>query len=178
MTLEYLNKLLKQQNDSCSHCGCCLSKANASADRIDNSFGHIDSNITISCRDCNVARKQMNIDRFRELKRVEANPDKVIHSIDEEFKDIYHTMKANIVGGPSIIFTRYAKANKLIIRGGDKKVKKVIGYDANALYLWCLGNEMPCGRLTTIEPYDGMIDDIQNDKLFGFLECDIETPDI
>jgi hypothetical protein len=55
--------------------------------------------------------------------------------------------------------------------------KKVIGYDANALYLWALGNDMPCGRLTTIDTYEGIIDDIQNDKLFGFLECDIETPE-
>jgi len=44
-------------------------------------------------------------------------------------------------------------------------------------YLWALGNEMPCGRLTTIEVYDGIVEDIQQDKLFGFLECDIETPE-
>ncbi|GMF14286.1 unnamed protein product [Phytophthora lilii] len=83
-------------------------------------------------------------------------------------------MKANIAGGPSIIFNRYAKRNETLIRGG-KMCKKVIGYDANALYLWCLGNEMPCGRLTTIDAYDTIIDDIKSDKIFGFLECDIET---
>jgi hypothetical protein len=42
--------------------------------------------------------------------------------------------------------------------------------------LWAAGNSMPCGRLTTIEAYDGIMDEIMNDKLFGFLECDIETP--
>ncbi|GMF21509.1 unnamed protein product [Phytophthora lilii] len=47
----------------------------------------------------------------------------------------------------------------------------------HALYLWALGNEMPCGRLTTIEAYDGIVDDIKNDKIFGFLECDIRTPE-
>ncbi|GMF30877.1 unnamed protein product [Phytophthora lilii] len=62
------------------------------------------------------------------------------------------------------------------IRGG-KVCKKIIGYDANALYLWALGNEMPCGRLTTVEAYDGIIDDIKADKVFGFLECDIRTPE-
>lgn len=61
---------------------------------------------------------------------------KVIYQIDNEYKDIYYKMKDNIVGGPSIIFTRYAKANETKIRGG-KLVKKIIGYDANALYLWC-----------------------------------------
>ncbi|GMF55092.1 unnamed protein product [Phytophthora fragariaefolia] len=60
---------------------------------------------------------------------------------------------------------------------GGKVCKKIIGYDANALYLWALGNDMPCGRLTTIAAYDGIIDDIVNDKIFGFLECDIRTPD-
>jgi hypothetical protein len=121
----------------------------------------------------------MSIERFRELKRIELNPDQVIYQIDKEYKDIYYKMKENIVGGPSIIFTRYAKSNETKIRDGTdgKLVKKVIGYDANALYLWCLGNQMPCGRLTTIEPYDNMIEDIQNDKLFGFIECDISTPE-
>ncbi|KAG6590821.1 uncharacterized protein IUM83_19083 [Phytophthora cinnamomi] len=85
-------------------------------------------------------------------------------------------MKANIAGGPAIIFDRYAKRNETKIRSG-KLCKKIIGYDANALYLWALGNEMPCGRLTTIEAHPDIVDDIVNDKIFGFLECDIRSPD-
>jgi len=100
----------------------------------------------------------------------------LVYSIDEEQKEIYSKMKANIAGGPSIIFNRYAKGNETKIRGG-KTCKKVIGYDANALYLWCLGHDMPCGRLTTIEAYDGIVYDIKADKIFGFLECDIRTPE-
>ncbi|GMF21771.1 unnamed protein product [Phytophthora lilii] len=73
-------------------------------------------------------------------------------------------------------FNRVAKRNVTTIRGG-KLLKKIIGYDANALYLWALGNEMPCGRLTTIEAYDGIIEDIKADKVFGFLGCDIRTPE-
>ncbi|KAE9289379.1 hypothetical protein PF008_g25901 [Phytophthora fragariae] len=46
-------------------------------------------------------------------------------------------MKANIAGGPSIIFNRYAKRNETKVRGG-KVCKKIIGYDANALYLWAI----------------------------------------
>ena len=53
---------------------------------------------------------------------------------------------------------------------------KAFEYDANAEYLWALGNEMPCGRLSTIDPLKWIVDDIMNDKIFGFLECDIETP--
>ncbi|KAG4040762.1 hypothetical protein PC123_g23704 [Phytophthora cactorum] len=85
-------------------------------------------------------------------------------------------MKANIAGGPSIIFNRYAKRNETKIYGG-KLCKTIIGYDANDLYLWALGNYMPCGRLTTIEAYDGIVDDIKAVKVFGFLECDIHTPE-
>ena len=176
MSLSHLNDLLKEQRYSCQHCGCALSEENASADRIDNSKGHIDGNIIMSCIHCNVSRKKMSVAKFGYLKRLEANADKLVWSIDAENKDIFHKMKANIAGGPSIIFNRYAKRNETTIRNGDKMVKKIIGYDANALYLWALGNVMPCGRLTTIAPYDGIIDDIKSDKIFGFLECDIETP--
>ncbi|GMF30019.1 unnamed protein product [Phytophthora lilii] len=55
--------------------------------------------------------------------------------------------------------------------------RPVIGYDANALYLGALGNDMPCGRLTTIEAYPEIVEDIKNDKFFGILECDIHTPE-
>ncbi|KAG2872183.1 hypothetical protein PC118_g24197 [Phytophthora cactorum] len=146
------------------------------ADRINNNLGHIDGNILISCVKCNSARKDMSLGGFRYKKLLEFNSDRLVYSIDKEEKDIYAKMKANIAGGPSIIFNRYAKRNETKIRGG-KVCKKIIGYDANALYLWALGNEMPCGRLTTIEAYDGIVEDIVADKNFGFLECDILTPD-
>ncbi|KAK1946292.1 hypothetical protein P3T76_001845 [Phytophthora citrophthora] len=120
----------------------------------------------------------MNIKAFRRKKLLDFNAHRLVWSIDEEQKDVYFMMKNNITGGPSIIFNRYAKRNETSIRGASGKlVKKVIGYDANASYLWALGIDMPCGRLTKIDTYDGIIDDIVNDKLFGFLECDIETPD-
>ncbi|EGZ13265.1 hypothetical protein PHYSODRAFT_335033 [Phytophthora sojae] len=151
MTLEHLNDLLER-------------------------LGHIDGNILISCVGCNVARKNMSLKGFRHKKLLEFNSDRLVYSIDREEKDIYTKMKANIAGGPSIIFNRYAKRNETKIRGG-KICKKIIGYDANALYLWALGNEMPCGRLSTIEAYTGIVDDIVNDKIFGFLECDIRTPE-
>ncbi|KAG2783092.1 hypothetical protein Pcac1_g7067 [Phytophthora cactorum] len=117
----------------------------------------------------------MSLKGFRYKKLLEFNWDRLVYSINKEEKYIYAKMKANIAGGPSIIFNRYAKRNETKIRGG-KVCKKIIGYDANALYLWALDNEMPCGRLTTVEAYDGIIDDIMTDKVFGFLECDIRTP--
>ena len=176
MTLKHLNELLQKQDYLCYLCYTKLNADTASADRIDNSLGHIDGNINISCYKCNCGRKDSSIPKYQESKLFQFNRDRLIHSIDEEHSDIYHKMRANIAGGPSIIFNRYAKRNETTIRG-NKLCKKVIGYDANALYLWAIGDEMPCGRLTTIEAHDGIIQDIVDDKLFGFLECDIETPE-
>ncbi|GMF15433.1 unnamed protein product [Phytophthora lilii] len=176
VTLEQLNTLLQKQKYLCGLCYCQLTADTASADRINNDLGHIDGNILVSCVKCNTARKDMSLKGFRYKKLLEFNSDKLVYSIDKEEKNIYSKMKANIAGGPSIIFNRYAKRNETKIRGG-KVCKKIIGYDANALYLWALGNEMPCGRLTTVEAYDGIIDDIKADKVFGFLECDIRAPE-
>ncbi|KAG3058305.1 hypothetical protein PC121_g14441 [Phytophthora cactorum] len=176
MTIKHLNDLAKEQKYLCGLCYCQLTAETVSADRVNNKLGHIDGNILISCIKCNTARKNMPLKGFRFSKLLEFNSDRLVYSIDKEEKDIYAKMKANIAGGPSIIFNRYAKRNETTIRGG-KLCKKVIGYDANALYLWALGGDMPCGRLTSMETYPDIIDDIKSDKIFAFLECDIRTPD-
>ncbi len=62
---------------------------------------------------------------------------------DRKRKKLFHLLKDSIVGGPSIIFNRYHEANKTKIRNGDKLCKTIIGYDANALYLWAIAQEMP-----------------------------------
>ncbi|MES9994350.1 MAG: hypothetical protein ABW098_20565, partial [Candidatus Thiodiazotropha sp.] len=63
---------------------------------------------------------------------------------DSNNADLYHTIKANIVGGPSIIFTRHHCAGKTFIRG-QKPCRAVLGFDANALYLQAIGQPMPVG---------------------------------
>ncbi len=85
----------------------------------------------------------------------------------------------SIVGGPSIIFNRYHEANKTKIRNGDKLCKKIIGYDANALYLWAIAQEMPTGKHEHIQTYNlkQLKKDILNNDLFGFVQVDIETPE-
>ena len=58
--------------------------------------------------------------------------------------DLHKLLRNNIVGGPSIIFNRHQEANKTFIRGNkDKPCKRIMGYDANALYVSCLSYEMP-----------------------------------
>ncbi|EGZ11067.1 hypothetical protein PHYSODRAFT_337829 [Phytophthora sojae] len=142
MTLEHLNDLLERQKYLCGLCYKQLTADTASADRINNKLGYIDGNILISCVGCNVARKSMSLKGFRHKKLLEFNSDMLVYSIDREEKDMYTKMKANIAGGPSIIFNRYAKRNETKIRGG-RICKKIIGYDANALYLWALEHLKP-----------------------------------
>ena len=65
---------------------------------------------------------------------------------DESNKDLYQTIKQYIVGRPSIIFHRYHSRNETLIRNMTK-CRNIVGYDANALYLCCLGLYMPLDKL-------------------------------
>ena len=61
-----------------------------------------------------------------------------------------------MVGGPSIIFHRYHEKDKTKIREREitdqgkepKMCQKIVGYDANALYLWAIMQNMPTGSFT------------------------------
>ena len=60
-----------------------------------------------------------------------------------------------------------------------------IGYDANALHLYSLGDVMPCGKDTLAvnkKPFDQkriakFSKDVLKRKVFGFAQVDIEVPD-
>ena len=117
-----------------------------------------------------------------------------IFNIDKKNRKIFYKLKHNVSCGPSIVFCRYHEAyktyiqrytydeinNKFVLFIKGKLVKKLIGFDANALYLWCLGQFMPCGKLEMEDALNininDLINDILNNKLFGFFECDIEVP--
>ena len=62
--------------------------------------------------------------------------------------DLHKLVKDNIVGGPAIIFHRYHEKNVTRIRGGGETCRSVVGYDANALYLWAIMQDMPTGWYT------------------------------
>jgi G:T-mismatch repair DNA endonuclease (very short patch repair protein) len=70
--------------------------------------------------------------------------------ISKKNSDLYHTVRNNIVGGPSIIFHRYHEKGVTRIRqceyGQNSKLcQRVVGFDANALYLWSQMQAMPTG---------------------------------
>eukprot|EP00116_Pleurobrachia_bachei_P001169 sb/3461431/ len=75
------------------------------------------------------------------------NRDETFHLFNGKNKDLVHLFLSNNVGGPAIIFDRYAEAGATTIRHkmDGKLCKKVVGFDANALYLECMSSEMPCG---------------------------------
>ena len=63
-------------------------------------------------------------------------------------RDLHKLVKDNIVGGPAIIFHRYHEKDVTKIRGGSELCRKIVGYDANALYLWAIMQDMPTGWYT------------------------------
>ena len=74
------------------------------------------------------------------------DPKAEFHLFNNKNKDIYKLFKDNIVGGPSIIFNCHHEAGKTFIRNNtNKPCEWIVGYDANALYLWAIGQPMPSG---------------------------------
>ena len=67
---------------------------------------------------------------------------------NETSKDLHHLVKDNIVGGPAMLFHRYHEKGVTKIRGGGELCRAIVGYDAKALYLWALMQDMPTGWYT------------------------------
>ena len=103
--------------------------------------------------------------------------------------EAYELLTTGMIGGPSIVFCRYAEVGVSKIRSHryqDANVCKAIhGYDANSLYLFCSGQEMPCGKeklRRSKNPENPKViknitEKVLNDKLLGFFQVDIEVPE-
>ena len=64
---------------------------------------------------------------------------------------VYDLLRTGMVGGPAQVFTRYHEKDIIRIRSHvyeekSKLAKGVIGYNANALYLYCSWDVMRCGK--------------------------------
>jgi hypothetical protein len=116
--------------------------------------------------------QERNIDMFKDgvsvpgltMKYLFSNiPGTYFSLFSEKDKDMYYSMKDNNVGGPSIIFNRYHEKEKSSIRKEEmrargkesKPCKNVVGYNANALYLWAIMQDMPTGQYTRRMEEDG-----------------------
>ena len=64
--------------------------------------------------------------------------------------EAYDMLKAAVVGGPSLVFTRKHVAGKTRVRSHKYKeaniVQRVLGFDANGLYLSTMAKDMSCGK--------------------------------
>ena len=75
-------------------------------------------------------------------------PDTHFVNFNRTNSDLHQLVKDNIVGGPAIIFHRYHEKDVTRIRGGEELCRAIVGYDANALYLWAIMQDMPTGWYT------------------------------
>ena len=65
-------------------------------------------------------------------------------------KEAYEMLKGAVVGGPSLVFTRYHEVGVTKIRSHQtaepRLCQHILGYDANALYLSTMLEKCPAGR--------------------------------
>ena len=101
-------------------------------------------------------------------------------------KEAYEMLKEAVVGGPSLVFTRYHEVGVTKIRSHriaePRLCKNIVGYDANALYLSTMLRDMPCGNGRVVH-YNNeaaapiLTQRLKEEKWFGFAEVDIEIPE-
>ena len=186
--------LLEQFKYRCHYCHISIlfgENLNSwSLDRIDNNLSHTLNNCVISCISCNRNRSD-ELYRKYYRKRAFLRYDKefpLIRIVDNENREVFYKLKQNIVGGPSIVYHRYHEKDVTQItrvhysenkswyhESNGKFVKKISGFDANALYLYCLGVNMPCGELKWVETNE-IHKYVNNKDFYGFLEVDIMVP--
>ena len=102
-------------------------------------------------------------------------------------KEAYAMLKAAVVGGPSLVFTRKHVAGETRIRSHQyedaRLCRRILGYDANSLYPSTMMKEMPCGP-EFVQTYNNPEACAQvfprivwSGEWFGFAEVDIEVPE-
>ena len=69
----------------------------------------------------------------------------------EKDKDYDIYIRKWLTGGPSIIFTRYAKVGETKIRESENVCKSIVGIDASQLYQFSMTKDMPAGLYTKCE---------------------------
>ena len=71
----------------------------------------------------------------------------------ESDKDLLQKIREDMVGGPSIVFTRKAVVDETFIRNSENVCKSIVGIDASQLYPYSMCQPMPTGLYTRWE-YD------------------------
>ena len=115
---------------------------------------------------------------------------KIVEKCGCEKAAVYELLITGMVGGSVQVFTMYhekdiTRKRSYVYEEKSKLTKGAIGYDANALYLYCSGDIMPCGKDTLVvkkKPFDQkriakLSKDVLKGKVFGFAQVDIEMSD-
>ena len=71
----------------------------------------------------------------------------------ESDNDLLEKIREDMVGGPSIVFTRKAVVDETVIRKSSNMCKSIVGIDASQLYPYSMCQPMPTGLYTPWE-YD------------------------
>ena len=178
LTLNEIIHIINREHQRCYYCKMLLS--DWTFNRLNNKIGHQASNCVLCCVTCNKAKCSQPFFEFLDKKNYELlNKNSTICLIEDE--KVGETIKMGIVGGLSIVFHRYHKVGKTMIRKPyyngsqwfvfetEKLVYKIQGHDANALYLYCLTQPQLCGKLIY---YEYKNEDLC--KLFGLIIVNIE----
>ena len=60
--------------------------------------------------------------------------DSKFHPFTESDEDVFEKIRENMVGGPSIVFTRKAVVDETFIRKSSNSCKSIVGVDASQHY--------------------------------------------
>ena len=74
--------------------------------------------------------------------------DAKFYRFTEGKKDLLENIRENVVGGPSIVFTRKAVVDDTSIRKSTNICKSIVGIDASQLYPYSMYQPMPTGIYT------------------------------
>ena len=74
--------------------------------------------------------------------------DAKFYPFTEGDKDLLETIREDVVGGPSIVFTRKAVVDETFIRKSTNICKSIVGIDASQLYPYSMCQPMPTGLYT------------------------------
>ena len=74
--------------------------------------------------------------------------DSKFYPFTESDKDLLEKIREDMVGGPSIVFTRKAVVYETFIRKSTNLCKSIVGIDASHFYLYSMYQSMPTGMYT------------------------------
>ena len=79
--------------------------------------------------------------------------DAKFYPFTEGDKDLLEKIREDVVGGPSIVFTRKAVVDETFIRKSTNLCKSIVGIDASQLYPYSMCQPMPAGLYTRWDLY-------------------------